>query len=153
MCLSKSICNHLIISTSSHRNDFTLHKSLGSLTIPLFISNTPRLHNQINLRRFKPPRFNPLLKQNIQFLIRPVFRLRKTEDTPDKREGRERRPNECSLAFEIYFHGVDEIGLHGIGDDLHDVVAVPGEGDVFERTLVAEILAVTAKACAPTVSE
>ena len=82
-----------------------------------------RIRISINAMFRKRPRRQPLSKHNIQLLIRPVLRLRKTEESPNEKDQRASTPEEARLALPLTRSGVQHIRIDHIGEDLRDVVA------------------------------
>lgn len=74
---------------------------------------------------------NLLLKENIEFTVRPALWFRKTEVSPDETEEASSSPKESGLGAPIPGAWVEHTWCKDVGNDGTDVIKVSSEDDGF----------------------
>lgn len=99
----------------------------------LFIAARGHMAEQkrIDLRASKLSSRDLLLKQDIQFTIRPTLWFRKTKVCPDKAEETGSSPEESGFGAPIPSTWVEHTWCKDVGDDGANIIEVSSENDCF----------------------
>ncbi|RBQ97369.1 hypothetical protein VDGD_20173 [Verticillium dahliae] len=100
----------------------------GTLSLGRHLGNVP-LVKGINDSAGKLPGRDPLGKEHVELVVRPVPGLGQAEVTPDEDAKAGASPEEARVALEVPGLGVHEILLQDATNGAHDVGRVAGEAD------------------------